>query len=246
MLLGVEVPNVCAGFLDNFAYTVLNKCIPETMCDHNYEYMINDAFAEIQKCQSFDDSLYIEFYKRWQAIQDSCSAEGLLKCQLSGNLILENTGGPETSGKLDMNFQSESISMPLSFRTVNSSGYAEINEKHDIMNGIPLFPFSGSGTITYFPASEEERICSVSSSGYLHVDIAGNKDVYDNYSITIVTAQYYDQHIECPDIAEQITPLNHVRTRSFQVVLNQQNDYKAEAEANNDPMWIVNVELLLP
>ena len=210
MQLGVDFPVesimngfICMNFPESFAQTVLDKCKPEDICDYNYQYIMNDAMSEMQKCENFGDSLYTVFYSRWAEIRDIRIEDGLLKFNLSGNLVAETTTGPETLNKLNMYFNSKEISVPLTIETISVSGFAEIHEDNDMFRGVPLFPLSGSGTIVYFPGRTYERTCNIYSSGYIDVDVAGTKDGSDNYSISIVTALYNDNRIKCPDQQER-------------------------------------------
>ena len=249
MQLGIQIPDegsICENFLESFAQIVLEKCIPEDICDYNYQYIMNDALSEMQKCQNFGDDLYDTFYSRWADIRNTCIKDGNLNFQLSGNLVLEISGGPETPCKLNMSFRSDGISVPLKITTISASGFAEIDEDNDILGGVPLYPLSGDGTIVYFPGNTNEKTCSISANGFLRVEIAGSKDGADNYTISIVTHHYHDRLLICPGEPEHFYPLDHERSRIFDINLNPQNDYKGTATAVGDTSWSVDVELKLP
>ena len=249
MQLGIEIPNegsICDNFLENFAQTVLEKCKPEDICDYNYQYIMNDALSEMQKCQNFGDDLYDTFYSRWADIRNTCIKDGNLNFQLSGNVVMESSGGPETPTRLNMSFRSEGITVPLKITTTHASGFAEIDEDDGILGGVPLYPLSGSGIIVNYPGTTYEKICSISANGFLRVEIAGSKDSEDKYSISIVTHHYLDKRVICPGEQEHFYPLGHERSRIFDIELNAQNHYMGTVEAVNDSSWSVDVALKLP
>jgi hypothetical protein len=252
MYLGIDLPdnglewNICANFLKSFADVILDKCVPENICDYSYQYMINEALAEMQKCGDFDNEYLQLFYNRWAEIQKSCIEEGTLEFNLYGHVVLENTGGPETPQRVNMRYKSEGGNAPLKLTIINTAGVAEIDDRQTIVGAVPLYPLYGSGSIIYFPGTENQRECAVYANGFLHVDLAGLKDSNENYKISIVTSHYHDRRIVCPDLPDENSPLNHERSRIFNVELNSENDFKQTVTSIGDTSWTINVELKLP
>ena len=242
--LDVEIwDSICTNIASAGGQMVLDRCIPEDICDHNYQYTIIDALDTIQRLACIQNNeVYTQLNNRYKDIVTKCIKDGALVIDLSA---LEVTY--LTDPLLGTPFYSEIVFdvngvVPLTIEVVNISGFADIRDKRkgvfDLVNT--------SGFITYNPGTSIERVCQINVSGYILVEVAGSKDSSDVYSLQVVTHHYTGQTLDCPSSPTVTSPLKHKKSRIFKVVLSSENSYKDTARAEGDVEWNISAELLLP
>jgi hypothetical protein len=241
--LDVEIwDSICTNIASAGGQMVLDRCIPEDICDHNYRYTIIDALDTIQRLACIQNNeVYTQLNNRYKDIVAQCTKDGYLDIRLSALEVRSLTIGPGTPFYSEIVFDVNG-KVPLRIEVVNISGFADVMEKRkgvfDLVNT--------SGFVTYYPGSSFERVCQINVSGYILVEVAGSKDSSDVYTLLVVTHHYTGQTQDCPSLPTTTCPLEYTKSRIFKVILSPENDYKDTGTAEGDLEWNISAELLLP
>ena len=237
-----DLYDICTNVAGEGAQLVLDRCIPEDLCDHNYRYTIIDALDTIQRLGCMlDNDIYTQMVSRFNDMATKCIKYGTLVIHLSGAEIFDQFAGPETPYHQEIYMEADGP-VPLKMEVVNISGFTEISDERG-----GTFALTGSGVKNFFPGTPLEKKCQIAVSGYIILQVAGSKDSSDVYSLSVVTHHYEGFTLNCPSEPTITTPLSHTKSRFFKVLLSAENGYHREAVmSEGDPQWNISVDLLLP
>ena len=227
---------LCDEAVGRGAQMILDRCVPEDVCDRDHRYVTFDVLAELQACGFYGTPLHDAFYERFEAIMTRCIDAATLRIELSARETFDLVMPPYTSVHTEITYAA-SGSVPLVISAVDSAGRAQVEERDRELSELPLV---GGGS-----AIVGEQTCGVTATGYVRIDVGGTRDASDRFTLQVTGHQYQWETIECPGLPIRQNTMDHVDSKGYEVELAPENHFTAAVTSYEDDRWTMNAQLFL-